>query len=289
MKVKEVKIPHLMNKNKKKLEAWGLGGLFAADWSQAHEELVKELSGHSEQKVVFPKYECRGKSEAWTSEVWREVYNLPKASPGGYVMRGKVQFTELQLLKLMKGNKWAILAPVRLEHFQHNQLAFYHYAWLAIMDPTLPTPDWGDAIEKTITRQVKALGVCNKPTCLGPYLAHLSLHYNELQHEKMEEPKKRKARDQSISNSETEAEEEKKMEESPNATWIGEASRSRLLDTKTAVNFNEWEILLHNLGWDILRLFEILLVNVKELSLEEVACNLERFFAPPPAVESVDL
>ncbi|KAL2612026.1 hypothetical protein R1flu_023718 [Riccia fluitans] len=57
VKAKEVKIPHLTKENKKKLEAWDLGGLFAANWSQAHEEL------------------------------------------------GKVQFTELQLLKLMKGDK----------------------------------------------------------------------------------------------------------------------------------------------------------------------------------------
>ncbi|KAL2650120.1 hypothetical protein R1flu_018248 [Riccia fluitans] len=188
------------------------------DWSQAHEDLVKELSGHSEQKVAFRKYEYRGKPEAWTSEVWREVYNLPKASPGGYMMKGKVQFTELQLLKLMKEDRWvsksgvlleqvkgnsnfilfcqifnSVLASVKLEHFQHNQLAFYHYAWMVITDPTSPTPDWGDAIEKTVTRQVKALGVCNEPTCLGPYLAHMYLHYYEMPNEKMEEPKKWKA------------------------------------------------------------------------------------------------
>ncbi|KAL2642345.1 hypothetical protein R1flu_009932 [Riccia fluitans] len=148
------------------METWDLGGLFVADWSQAHEDLVKELSGHSDQKVAFPKYKYCGKSEEWTSEVWREVYNLPKASPGGYVMKGKVQFTELQLLKLVKGDKWlsksrilleqvkgnsdfipfyqilnSVLAPVKLEHFQHNQLAFYHYAWLAFTDPTAPTLD----------------------------------------------------------------------------------------------------------------------------------------------------
>ncbi|KAL2613439.1 hypothetical protein R1flu_025131 [Riccia fluitans] len=69
VKVKEMKIPHLTNKYKKKLEAWGLDGLFAADWSQAHEELVRELSGHSDQKVAFTKYEYHGKPEAGTSEV----------------------------------------------------------------------------------------------------------------------------------------------------------------------------------------------------------------------------
>ncbi|KAL2652784.1 hypothetical protein R1flu_020912 [Riccia fluitans] len=105
IKVKEVKIPHLTKENKRKLEAWGLGGLFSADWGQTHEELMRELSGHSEQKVTLPKYEYCGKPEAWTSEVWREVYNLPKTSPGGYVMKGKIQFIELQLLKLVKEDK----------------------------------------------------------------------------------------------------------------------------------------------------------------------------------------
>ncbi|KAL2610032.1 hypothetical protein R1flu_028605 [Riccia fluitans] len=133
-------------------------------------------------------------------------------------MKGKVQFMELQLLKLVKEDKWlsksgvlleqvegnsdfilfcqilySTLAPVRPEHFQHNQLAFYHYAWLAILDPTSPMPDWEDVIEMTVTRQVKGLGVCNEPTCLGPYLTHLYLHFNELHKEKMEGPKKWRA------------------------------------------------------------------------------------------------
>ncbi|KAL2641456.1 hypothetical protein R1flu_009043 [Riccia fluitans] len=80
-----------------------------------------------------------------------------KASPGGYVIKGKVQFMELQLLNLVKGDKRlsksgvlleqvegnpnfilfcqilnSVLALVRPEHFQHNQLAFYHYTWLTI-------------------------------------------------------------------------------------------------------------------------------------------------------------
>ncbi|KAL2629498.1 hypothetical protein R1flu_014184 [Riccia fluitans] len=62
MKTKEVKIPHLMNVNKKKMEAWGLGGLFAVDWSQTHEDLVEELSGHFDQQVAVPKYEYHRKS-----------------------------------------------------------------------------------------------------------------------------------------------------------------------------------------------------------------------------------
>ncbi|KAL2649312.1 hypothetical protein R1flu_017440 [Riccia fluitans] len=105
VKTKEVKIPHLTNMNKKKMEAWCLRGLFAVDWSQTHDDLVEELSGHSGQKASFSKYEYRGKPEAWTFDVWREVYHLPKASSRGYVMKGKVQFTQLQLLKLVKGDK----------------------------------------------------------------------------------------------------------------------------------------------------------------------------------------
>ncbi|KAL2629854.1 hypothetical protein R1flu_014540 [Riccia fluitans] len=153
VKMKEVKITHLTNANKKKMEAWGLGGLFAVEWSQTYDDLVEELAGHPDQKVAVPKYEYHGKPGAWISDVWREVYNLPQASPEGYVMKGKVQFTELQLLRLVKGDRRqsksgvflkkvegdfdfvlfcqmlnSILAPVRPEHFQHNQLPIYHYA-----------------------------------------------------------------------------------------------------------------------------------------------------------------
>ncbi|KAL2624264.1 hypothetical protein R1flu_008509 [Riccia fluitans] len=104
LKTKEVKIPHLTVANKKKMETWGLGGLFAIDWNRTYEDLVEELAGHSDQKAAIPKYKYRGKPRAWTSDVWREVYNLPKASPDGYVMKGKVQFTELQLLRVVKGD-----------------------------------------------------------------------------------------------------------------------------------------------------------------------------------------
>ncbi|KAL2644694.1 hypothetical protein R1flu_012281 [Riccia fluitans] len=87
----------------------------------------------------------------------------------------------------------AILASVRPEHFQHNLLAFYHYAWEAITDPTAPIPDWGDVVEKTVSRQIKVLEVCNEATCIGPYLAHLYNHFNEMDAEGKEESKKRKA------------------------------------------------------------------------------------------------
>ncbi|KAL2641321.1 hypothetical protein R1flu_008908 [Riccia fluitans] len=143
---------------------------------------------------------------------------------------------KLQLLKFVKGDKWlsksrvlleqvkgipdfiqfcqllnSVLASVRPEHFQHNQLAFYHYAWLAISDPSSPMPDRGDAVEKTVTRQMKGLGVCNEPTCLGSYLAHLYLHFNELHNENMEGQNKRKVCKQTVTNSDMEMEEEVKV------------------------------------------------------------------------------
>ncbi|KAL2634452.1 hypothetical protein R1flu_005931 [Riccia fluitans] len=83
-----------------------------------------------------------------------------------------------------------VLALVRPEHFQHNQLAFYHYAWVPITDPTAPTPDWKDVMEKMVMRQVKALGVCNKSTCLGLCLSHLHRPFHEMDNEQKEEPKK---------------------------------------------------------------------------------------------------
>ncbi|KAL2614149.1 hypothetical protein R1flu_025841 [Riccia fluitans] len=212
VKTKEVKVA-----NKKKMETWGLGGLFATDWNRTYEGLVEELASHFDQKVAVPKYEYRGKPGTWTLEVWREVYSLPKASPEGYVMKGKAQFTELQLLRVVKGDRRqsksgvfleqvegdsdfvlfcqmlnAILARVRPEHFQHNLLAFYHYAWVAINDLAAPTPDWGDVIEKTMSKQIKALGVCNEPTCLGLYLAHLYSHFHEMDNEEKEDSKKQK-------------------------------------------------------------------------------------------------
>ncbi|KAL2603268.1 hypothetical protein R1flu_017256 [Riccia fluitans] len=95
------------------METWGLGGLFVVDWNRTYEDLVEELAGH--QKAAVPKYEYCRKLGAWTSSVWREVYNLPKASPGGYVMKGKVQFTELHMLKIVKGDRWQSRSEVFLE------------------------------------------------------------------------------------------------------------------------------------------------------------------------------
>ncbi|KAL2628664.1 hypothetical protein R1flu_013350 [Riccia fluitans] len=174
LKTKEVKIPHLTIANRKKMESWGLGGLFAIDWSGTYDNLLEELI--TKQKAAGPKFEYQGKPEEWTSEMWREVYNLPKASLGGYIMKGKVQFTELQLLRVVKGDHQlsksrvfleqvkgnsnfvlfcqmlnVVFASVRPKHFQHNLLAFYHHARAAITNLAAPTPDWGD-VEKTMSK-----------------------------------------------------------------------------------------------------------------------------------------
>ncbi|KAL2643753.1 hypothetical protein R1flu_011340 [Riccia fluitans] len=247
VKTKEVKIPHLTNANKKKMEAWGLGGLFAIEWSQTYEDLVEELVGHPDQKVAIPKYEYRWKPRAWISYVLREVYDLPKA----------------------------ILAPVRPEHFQHNQLAFYHYAWMAIKDPIAPTPNWGDAIEKTMSRQIKVLGVYNEATCLGPYLVHLYNQFYEMDNEEKEDSKKRKALEKTVSDSETETKDEKEQkEEFPPTAWVGEASRSKPLDKKTTVDFNKWGVHLQNLGWKTLKLFKAFHMEVGSVIAEAMTRNM---------------
>ncbi|KAL2612123.1 hypothetical protein R1flu_023815 [Riccia fluitans] len=40
LKTKEVKIPHLTVVNQKKMESWGLGGLFVVDWSGTYDNLL---------------------------------------------------------------------------------------------------------------------------------------------------------------------------------------------------------------------------------------------------------
>ncbi|KAL2611391.1 hypothetical protein R1flu_023083 [Riccia fluitans] len=61
LKTKEVKIPHLMISNRKKMETWGVGGLFAVDWNGTYDNLVEDLV--IEQKAASPKFEYRGKLE----------------------------------------------------------------------------------------------------------------------------------------------------------------------------------------------------------------------------------
>ncbi|KAL2650163.1 hypothetical protein R1flu_018291 [Riccia fluitans] len=265
-------------------------------------DLVEELAGHPDQKAAVSKYEYRGKPRAWTSDVWSEVYNLPKANPGGYVMKRKVHFTELQLLRIVKENRRqsksgvfnkqvegdsdfvlfcqmlnAILAPMRPEHFQHNLLAFYHYAWVAINDPAAPTPNWGDAVEKTMSKQIKTLGVYNEATCLGPYLAHLYSHFHEMDNEEKEDSKKRKALIQTISDFDTKAENEKElMEEIPHIAWEGEASGSKPLEQKTMMDYHDWGVRLESLGWETSKLFEAFHVEVGSVTTEAVARNMEQ-------------
>ncbi|KAL2649506.1 hypothetical protein R1flu_017634 [Riccia fluitans] len=142
VKTKEVKIPHLMVANKKKMETWGLGGLFAVDWNKTYEDLVEELAGHPDQKVAVSKYEYQGKPRAWTSDIWREVYNLRKASPRGYVMKEKAQFTKLQLLRLVKGNRRQSESGVFLEQVKGDyDFVLFCQMLNAILAPTVSDSD----------------------------------------------------------------------------------------------------------------------------------------------------
>ncbi|KAL2632636.1 hypothetical protein R1flu_004115 [Riccia fluitans] len=256
------------------MEFWGVGGLFAVDWSGTY-NLVEELV--TKPKAAGPKFEYRGKPEEWTSEVWKEVYNLPKASPGGYIMKGKIQFIELQLLKVVKGERRlsksgvfleqiegnsdfvlfcqilnAIFAPFRPEHFQHNLLAFYHHVWVAITNSYAPTPNWGEAVKKTVARQIKSLGVCNEATCLGPYLAHLYSHFHEMDQKEKEASKK--------------------------------PSGSKPLDLK--LDFAEWGNRVESFGRETARLFEAFHVEIESVTAEAVAQNLKKMFALPLVVET---
>ncbi|KAL2624326.1 hypothetical protein R1flu_008571 [Riccia fluitans] len=82
-----------------------------------------------------------------------------------------------------------------------------------------------------MTRQIKALGVYNETTCLGPSLAHLFSHFHEKDNKEKEDSKKRKALIQTIFDSDTEIEDEKEpKEEIPCITCEGEASESKSLD-----------------------------------------------------------
>ncbi|KAL2607870.1 hypothetical protein R1flu_026443 [Riccia fluitans] len=277
------------------MESWDLGGLFAVDWSGTYDNLVEELV--AKKKAAGPKFEYHGKPEEWTPEVWREIYNLPKASPGGNVMKGKIQFTELQLLKVVKGKRRqrkskvfleqiegnfdfvlfcqilnSIFALVRPEHFQHNLLTFFHHAWAAITNPDKPTPDWGEAIQKTVARQIKSLGVCNEATCLGPYLAHPYSHFHEMNTMEKEAFKKRKAAIQTVIDSDIETEPEEEREppkEVPRAFCEDEAGGSKPLDLN--VDFAEWGNRVESFSRETGRLLEAFHVEFGSVTAEGVA------------------
>ncbi|KAL2653767.1 hypothetical protein R1flu_021895 [Riccia fluitans] len=196
-------------------------------------------------------------------------------------MKGKVQFTKLQLLKVVKGDcrksKFrvfleqvegnsdfvlfcqmlnAVFAPVRPKHFQHNLLAFYHHAWAAITNPATPIPDWGNVVEKTVTKQIKALGVCNKATCIGLYLAHLYNHFHEMDAKEKEDSKKRKALIQTVS------------------------------DFDTKIDYAEWGNRVKSLGCETSKLFEAFHMEVGSVTAEAVARNMKEMFAPSPVAEA---
>ncbi|KAL2614081.1 hypothetical protein R1flu_025773 [Riccia fluitans] len=165
---------------------------------------------------------------------------------------------EVKIPHLTKANKkkmedWmlnVVLAQVRPEHFQHNLLAIHHYAWVAINDPAAPTPNWGDAIEKIVSRQIKALGVCNEATCLGPYLAHMYNHFHEMDNEEKEDSKKRKALIQTVSNSNT----KRRMRRNQRRRFLTQHGKEKQ-------------------------------VGVGSVTAEAIAQNMEQIFAPPPVVE----
>ncbi|KAL2621665.1 hypothetical protein R1flu_001870 [Riccia fluitans] len=144
----------------------------------------------------------------------------------------------------------AIFAPIRPEHFQHNLLAFYHHAWVAITNPTAPTLDWGDVVEKTISKQIKALGVY-----------HL------------------------CSNTKTKTEDEKEpAKDVPRTFCEGKANGSKPLDHK--IDYDEWGFRLESLGHETSKLFEAFHVEVGNVTAEAVARNMKEMFAPPPVVEA---
>ncbi|KAL2636056.1 hypothetical protein R1flu_007535 [Riccia fluitans] len=195
LKTKEVKIPHLTVANRKKMETWGLGGLFAVDWNGTYEDLVEEL---------------------------------------------------------LSGREIA-------------------------------------AVEKTVSRHIKALGACNEATCIGPYLVHLYNYFHDMDAEEKEDSKKQKALIQTISDSDTKTkmeDEKEPKEEVPRAFCEGEASGSKPLDQKIMIDYEEWGICLESLGHETSKLFEAFHVEVGNVIAEAVAQNMKEIFAPPLVVEA---
>ncbi|KAL2642072.1 hypothetical protein R1flu_009659 [Riccia fluitans] len=170
-------------------------------------------------------------------------------------MRGKIQFTKLQLLRVVKGER------------QLSKL--------------------GEAVKKTVARQIKDLGVCNEATCLGLYLAYLYSHFHEMDPKEKEASKKHKASIQIVfdSDTKTEPENEKELEEEvPRVFCEGEASGSKPLDLK--LDFAKWRNRVESFSRETARLFEVFHVEFGSVTTEAMARNLKDMFAPPPIVET---
>ncbi|KAL2635684.1 hypothetical protein R1flu_007163 [Riccia fluitans] len=225
------------------------------------------------------------------------------------MMKRKVQFTELQLLRVVKGDCRQSKSGVFLEQVEGSS---HFVLFCQMLNPCICTTGafsaqlarllplclgghqrsicinsrLGDTREKTVSRQIKALGVCNEATCLGHYLAHLYNHFHEMDAEEKEDSKKRKALIQTISDFDTKTEDEKEpTEEVSCIACEGEASGSKPLAQKITVDYDDWGICLESLGRETLKLFEAFHVEVGSVTTKAMARNMKEIFAPPPIVE----
>ncbi|KAL2653184.1 hypothetical protein R1flu_021312 [Riccia fluitans] len=106
--------------------------------------------------------------------------------------------------------------------------------------------------------------------------------------EEKEDSKKRKALIQTVFNSDTKTktEDEKESAEEVSRTFCeGEASKSKPLDQKITIDYDEWGIRLESLGRETLKLFEAFHVEVGSVTAEAVAQNMKEIFAPSPVAE----
>ncbi|KAL2612931.1 hypothetical protein R1flu_024623 [Riccia fluitans] len=81
------------------------------------------------------------------------------------------------------------MAPCRNKNLKTKEVKIPHL----MISNRKKMETWGEAVKKTVARQIKGLGVCNETTCLGPYLAHLYNHFHEMDPKEKEASKKRKA------------------------------------------------------------------------------------------------
>ncbi|KAL2611425.1 hypothetical protein R1flu_023117 [Riccia fluitans] len=115
---------------------------------------------------------------------------------------------------------------------------------------------------------------------------HLYSHFHEMENQEKEDSKKQKALIQTVSNSETKMEDEKEpKEEVPPTIYGGEANRSKALDQKIMMDYEQWEIRLERHGWETSSLFEAFHVEVGSVTVEAMACSMKKIFAPPPVAE----